>query len=159
MKILVVSDTHRMDNFCLEVIKREAPLDMLIHCGDLEGSQYIISDAAKCETHMVAGNNDYNSYLPSEKEFLIGGYKAFLTHGNRYHVSFDTEYIVQEAISRGANIVFYGHTHRPVARVEDGVYLFNPGSISYPRQEGKRPSYIVIEIDEKDNLTYEVHFL
>ena len=46
MKILIVSDTHRNNANYLKVIDRIGPLDMVIHCGDVEGSELIISKAA-----------------------------------------------------------------------------------------------------------------
>ena len=115
MRILVVSDTHRHDELCLALLEHRGPFDMFIHCGDVVGSETKLSLAANCECHMVTGNNDFFSSLPRETEFMMGNYKAFLTHGHTYHCSFELEYLKQEAISRGANIVFYGHTHKPVA--------------------------------------------
>ena len=34
MKILIVSDTHGYNGSMYEVIEKEAPFDMMIHCGD-----------------------------------------------------------------------------------------------------------------------------
>ena len=42
MKILIVSDTHRKDDNLKRVIEEQAPLDMLIHLGDAEGSEVLI---------------------------------------------------------------------------------------------------------------------
>ena len=35
MKILIVSDTHRMDDILKKVIGKEKPFDMFIHLGDI----------------------------------------------------------------------------------------------------------------------------
>lgn len=61
MKILIVSDTHRKDGNLYDVIKKEKPLDMLIHLGDAEGSEHVIVDWLNegCELVMVQGNNDF----------------------------------------------------------------------------------------------------
>ena len=32
----------------------------------------------------------------------------------------------------------YGHTHMPVIENEDGILVINPGSLTYPRQRGRR---------------------
>ena len=82
MKVLIVSDTHRQNENFMRVMDREEPIDLLIHCGDIEGSEYLISRRAGCPVHMVAGNNDFFSDLPREKEFQIGKYKVLLVHGN-----------------------------------------------------------------------------
>ena len=42
MRILIVSDTHRKNENFLKVVEKEAPFDLLIHCGDIEGSEYRI---------------------------------------------------------------------------------------------------------------------
>ena len=49
----------------------------------------------------------------------------------------------------------YGHTHKPEVDVDDEVTVVNPGSLSYPRQEGRLPSYVIMEIDDE---TQEVHY-
>ena len=43
MKVLIVSDTHRRNGNLQEVIERTAPFDMLIHLGDAEGSEDLIT--------------------------------------------------------------------------------------------------------------------
>ena len=58
MKVLIVSDTHRQNENFMRVMDREEPIDLLIHCGDIEGSEYLISRRAGCPVYMVAGNND-----------------------------------------------------------------------------------------------------
>ena len=74
MKALIVSDTHGMDKNLYEVIKRVAPFDLLIHAGDLQGSERDIENAVLgCAVKMVTGNNDYGSYLHSVEEFEFDG--------------------------------------------------------------------------------------
>ena len=54
----------------------------------------------------------------------------------------------------------FGHTHRPLLDIDDEeLMLINPGSLSFPRQEGKRPSYIIMEIDEKGELQFELKYI
>ena len=159
MKVLVVSDTHRKNDGYLEILKKRGPFDMVIHCGDVEGSEYLIKEAAGCPVQMVMGNNDFFSDLPREIEFKLGKYKIWVTHGHNFYVYMDNQIIKEDARGRGADIVMYGHTHKPVIDTEDGVIAINPGSLTYPRQEGRRPSYIVMEIDEKEELHFEICYL
>ena len=37
MKVLIVSDTHGRDENLEHVVMNEAPFDMFVHCGDVEG--------------------------------------------------------------------------------------------------------------------------
>lgn len=161
MKILVVSDTHRKDDNLKLVLSEECPLDMLIHLGDAEGSEHFIPDWVnpECRMEMVLGNNDFFSRLDREREIDIAGHKAFITHGHYYGVSMGPEGLVDEAKSRGCDIAMYGHTHRPFLDVIDGVTVLNPGSLSYPRQEGRRPSYMIIHVDADGKMDYQQRYL
>lgn len=146
MKILIVSDTHgSLHNFDT-VIEREKEVDMLLHLGDVEGDDDYMETVMDCPVHIVGGNNDYFSRLPGEMEIRIGSHKVFLTHGHGYYVSVDTRRLKQAARARGADIVMYGHTHRPEIDLEDDVMVINPGSLSYPRQAGRKATYIIMEI-------------
>ena len=161
MKILVVSDTHRKDDNLKLVLSEECPLDMLIHLGDAEGSEHFIPEWVnpECRMEMVLGNNDFFSRLDREREIDIAGHKAFITHGHYYGVSMGPEGLVDEAKSRGCDIAMYGHTHRPFLDVIDGVTVLNPGSLSYPRQEGRRPSYMIIHVDADGKMDYQQKYL
>ena len=154
MRILIVSDTHRKNENYFKVLQKMKKLDMVIHCGDVEGSEYALSEAADCPVLMVSGNNDFFTQLPREQELNIGDYKVWVTHGHNYLVSLGTERIKQEAKARGVQIVMFGHTHRPCLEQEEDIIALNPGSLSYPRQDGHKPTYALKEIDKQG----EVHF-
>lgn len=159
MKVLIVSDTHRHNTNFFEVMDKVKPVDMVVHCGDVEGSENIIADAAGCVVHIVQGNNDFWSSIPKEEEFMIGDYKVWLTHGHNYYVSMNYEIIKQEARDRGVDIVMCGHTHKPVVDRAEDLTLINPGSLSYPRQDGRRPSYILMDTDREGDAHYTINYL
>lgn len=158
MKVLIVSDTHRKNDTYLNLVKLHKP-DMVIHCGDVEGAEDLLTEAADCPVYIVPGNNDYFSQLPRELEIEVGKYKVWVTHGHNYYVSMGNEMIKQEAAARGVDIVCYGHTHRPVVDRDKDVIAINPGSLSYPRQENRRPSYVIMEIDKREKLHFTVAYL
>lgn len=160
MRILVVSDTHRKNDNYLKLLKLLGPLDLIIHCGDAEGSEYLLTAAAECPVRIVLGNNDYFSLLPRELEFNVDRYKVWVTHGHNYYVSMGDEFIKKEAIARGKDIVFFGHTHRPVIdQSTEGIIAVNPGSLSYPRQEGHRSSYVMMEVDRFGEVHFTIAYL
>lgn len=159
MRILIVSDTHRQNDNFVKVIDKIGVIDLVIHLGDAEGSEYFLSKQLSCPIEVVAGNNDFFSNLPKEREIQIENYKILLTHGHYYYVTVGMEQIRCEAIERGVDIVMFGHTHRPLLEIGKDVTLLNPGSLSYPRQDGKRPSYIIMDIDVKGKAHYEVCYL
>ena len=92
----------------------------------------------------------------------MAGKIFFLCHGHRHLTSnylgspFKT--LINQAVSKNCDVALFGHTHSkyeafippdelPVKR-ENGLYLFNPGSISRPR-DGDAPSYGIIDV--RDN--------
>ena len=158
-RILIVSDTHRYNDNYLEVVKKCGPFDKVIHCGDVEGSEFTICEAAGCPVEMVMGNNDFFSNLPREKEFLLGKYKVWLTHGHNYYVSMDNQTIKKEARARGMDIVMYGHSHRPIVDYDNEIIAINPGSLTYPRQEGRKPSFIIMEIDSEGEAHFTINYI
>ena len=159
MKILVVSDTHGRDERLEMAVEIEQPFDYLIHCGDVEGREIFIEALAECPCTIVAGNNDFFSDLPREEEIVLESHRIMVTHGHNYGVSMDLYGISEEAADRNCEIVFFGHTHKHVIEKKNGVLVINPGSLSFPRQEGRKPSYVVMELNENEEPEAEIRFL
>ena len=143
-KILVVSDNHRKLDALFKVIDSNPDIAFFLHLGDSEGTEEEIRAHLPkgCESYFVQGNNDFFAYLPKEAELRLGKEKLFLAHGHLYSV----------------NMAVFGHTHKPCSRVVNGVHCFNPGSIAYPRQEDRRPSYGLFYLDKKGNLRSEIKY-
>ena len=142
-----------------ETVLREAPFDYLIHCGDVEGREIFIEALAECPCTIVAGNNDFFTDLPYDEEVTLEGHKILVTHGHHYFVSRDYDKLVENAQAKGCKIAMYGHTHMPVIENEDGILVINPGSLTYPRQRGRRPSYAVMQIEEGKDPQVEIRYL
>ncbi len=158
MKVLIVSDTHRQNYNYFRVVQLQKP-DLVIHCGDTEGSEDVLAEAADCPVRIVLGNNDYFSDLPRELMLDIGAHRVWVLHGHNYYVSMGNEMLKREAAARGADVVVYGHTHKPVVDQGGSVTAVNPGSISYPRQAGHKPSYIIMELDGEGQLHFAIEYL
>lgn len=159
MKVLIISDTHRKHHNLEIVLEREQPIDLLIHLGDAEGCEDYIAEVAGCPLEIVAGNSDFFSSLEQEKGIQVGKYKILITHGHYYYVNAGIEDIKKEAEGRDFDIVMFGHTHRPVIDYGKKVIAMNPGSLSYPRQEGKKPSYIIMNVDEEGEAQFRINYL
>lgn len=159
MKVLIVSDTHGRDTTLKRLLEQVKPIDMLVHCGDVEGSEDYIRAMAGCPVHIVAGNNDFFCDLPKEEEFLIGEYRVLLTHGHYYYISMGAQMIKEDARARGFDIVMFGHTHRPYLEQGREIVVLNPGSLSYPRQEGRKPSYIIMDLDREGQAHFTINYI
>ncbi len=159
MKVLVVSDTHGKSTVLEQVMEMERPFDILIHCGDVEGEEDYIRALAGVPAYMVAGNNDFFSDLDKEMVIELGGVRIMITHGHYYGVSLDLNELIDEAASREIPLVLFGHTHKPVISTKRGVTAVNPGSLSYPRQEGRIPSYLVLNIHGGGKFDGEIRYI
>lgn len=161
MKALIVSDTHGYDKNFYQVIEKVGPVDMVIHAGDLSGSERDFRRELNCALMMVTGNNDWGSMLKQEELFEFDGHTILLTHGHRDGVYYGTDRLIYKASEKGADIVIYGHTHVPAIEYDDelGIWAVNPGSLSLPRQNGHQASYIIMETDASSEVHFTVNYL
>ncbi|WP_352400043.1 metallophosphoesterase [Anaerotignum sp.] len=150
MKILVFSDSHgRIDNAKAVLEKLKQQVDMVFHLGDYD------EDAVALHTlypdipfHYVKGNNDFGRDTVSHKIVSAGGKRFLLTHGHKQHVHYNFNTIAYWAEEQGADMVVFGHTHMPMNAESGRGYLFNPGSITLPR-EGVTPTFGIITIENQ----------
>lgn len=159
MKVLIVSDTHGRDHYLIKTIEKVSPIDLLIHLGDFEEDEENIKAIAPCPVELVSGNNDFFIGLPREKIIQIGKYRIFMTHGHRYGVNYSSSTVIETAIRNNANIVMFGHTHVPMIDLSGSVWLVNPGSLALPRQHGRIPTFIIMDIDSKGMAHFTLNYL
>ena len=69
MKILIVSDTHKKNENYFKVLEMHHP-DMVIHCGDAEGSEYALSSAAECPVYIVLGTMTFSRISPERSHWI-----------------------------------------------------------------------------------------
>lgn len=155
VKVLICSDTHRVNDNFYRVLQENEPIDLVIHCGDAEGTECEMEAVAGCDFEIVSGNNDFFTVLPRERVLDLYGNKILVTHGHYYRVSAGYERLAEEAASRGCNMAFFGHTHLPFMGEVNGVLLLNPGSLTYPRQYGRVPTYVIMTVDESGEVSFQ----
>ncbi|MCG3727973.1 phosphodiesterase [Vibrio cincinnatiensis] len=68
---------------------------------------------------------------------LESGRRLLLTHG---HLKF------QSSVLKSGDVCIQGHTHIAIAELQAGIYHFNPGSVTFPRNDGVA-SYGMLEGD------------
>ncbi len=160
MRILVVSDTHGHEENLVRVLRQYGTPDYMIHLGDSESGEEYIRSLVDCPVYMVAGNCDFFTNLPRTKIVELGNCRILMTHGHYYYVSVGTRDLVEEARTNGCNVVMFGHTHRPfIDRSDPELTVLNPGSLSFPRQEGRRPSYVVMDVHRDAPPEYSLFYL
>ena len=161
-KLLVLSDSHGGRAAIERVLMKESKsIDALIFLGDgLRDLELALTLCPKLRAYSVAGNCDYGALEPTDGLAAFDGVVIFYTHGHMYGVSFELETIKDEARARKVDIVMFGHTHKPhLEYCEDGLVVLNPGSLSYPRQDGRKPSYMLMELDRNGEAHYTVCYV
>ena len=159
MNILLVSDDHGIDGFetAFEMaVQQCGHIDAVLHAGDSEQPDKAYYEyVAKCPVYIVSGNNDYNK-APMVQLVELGGRRILLTHGHRYHVHMGVQNLFYAAKEQNADVVVFGHTHRPEHVQADGINIINPGSLTLPR--GSRYGSFAILYIEKEGINL-THFI
>ncbi len=145
--LTVVSDTHSREGHRLTGRTREAvrEADAVVHAGDFMTESVLDAFQREARTlYGVVGNNDppgVSDRLPAQRVVEHEGVRLVVVHG---HEHTDTALSLlgrQEA----ADLVVFGHSHRPGVHEGDGVTLLNPGSHAQPRRY--RPAHAELEPD------------
>lgn len=143
IRILTVSDTHGSCYTLGRVLDRHPDAHSLLHLGDGAADMEELLPTCRIPVYQVAGNCDFCAHHPAEQEIRIGGAVLFFTHGHGYSVKSGIGRLEVEARRRGANVALFGHTHEPLCRYENGLYLINPGSLRFGG------SYAIIDITDR----------
>lgn len=140
MKILVLSDSHGRLSLMLDAVERERP-QRVFFLGDHYHDALALGDAYPGLTvDAVRGNCDFCA-APDELVVDVEGFRFLLTHGHHYYAKNGTDWLVDAAKARGADMVCFGHTHEGLYMPQGGVWLFNPGTAGGIRN---RPGYGVL---------------
>ena len=163
LRILIMSDSHgRNENVELAIaqVREEiGEFQMLIRLGDV-GDARELESLAGVPCYIVRGNTDYDAKLLNANVIEAGGHRIFATHGHLYQVDMRLDLLRFAALENDCDIAMYGHTHVPYLEEDpDDVTILNPGSISKPRQADHRYTYMVMEIDDEDEVTYELRYV
>jgi len=149
MRIGVVSDTHCpefMDRLPDRVFEVLAGVDLILHAGDVNGPETLEALGAIAPVQGARGDHDPPGLLPLTCEVMVEGRRIVVVHGNRSRWIEEPETFLwtvslglyhpherlAAVLSRRhptADVIVFGHTHRPLVQRSDGVLMFNPGGV------------------------------
>jgi predicted phosphodiesterase len=140
-----------------EVFSR-ADVDLILHAGDVDDPQALQSLSRVAPVIAVRGNihlrdlSRGGAELPHHVELTLCGHRLIVTHGHSQRaigfwgdsfvaVAYLLGLLSRKQINRWiarrlkrrfpwADVVVFGHTHRPFQRWIDGTLFFNPGAVS-----------------------------
>jgi putative phosphoesterase len=140
MKIIVLSDTHipkKAKKFPQPLIHELETADLIIHAGDWQTMDVYRELSAYGEVAGVTGNVDspeLGRVLNSRELINVKGFKIGLVHGHGTGKS--TEKRAKAAFAgEKVDCIVFGHSHIPLAKQENGIILFNPGSTTDKRRQ------------------------
>lgn len=141
MKLLIVSDSHGRAQPILRAVQEQRP-DGVIHLGDGWRDAAVLNDEFPLlPLEQVPGNCDLGRPEPCERLAFFAGHAVFFCHGHTLGVKQSLLRAALAAKERGAEVLLFGHTHRPMVDFHDGLWMLNPGSIG-----SFRPTYGVLEL-------------
>lgn len=131
MTILVVSDSHGDTDALLQAAEQTKP-DWILHAGDHCYDCDIYEELMpQIPVRAVRGNCDRGARELDTDEFVLGGKRFFMVHGHEYGVKGNLNSMLTAALYREADVVIFGHTHRPLLEEFEGMLVLNPGAIGY----------------------------
>lgn len=155
MELLIFSDSHgKVENMSFAIERQIKCPDAILFLGDgaRDLDRLFLVDTP---LWAVRGNCDWSlcDYADKPERLLyLEGHTILMVHGHEWGVKGGLGALIAHAAEVGADIVLFGHTHKPTlvtlaageavgkTTLARPMYLFNPGSIGYD-EDGKGPSF------------------
>jgi putative phosphoesterase len=103
------------------------------------------------KAHVTPDNKAFLRSLQSQIRFEADGKRVLLVHGSPRRIN---EYLFEDrpvssfqrlAAASEADIIVFGHTHKPYTKLVDDVLFLNVGSVGKPKDGDWRACYAVLE--------------
>jgi uncharacterized protein len=131
----LISDTHGLIR--PGVHSALTGVELILHAGDVGGTAILDELRLIAPVRAVFGNTDPPDHpeLSTELSVQVNGLRVHVSHGNE--VGSPTPEKLAERYD--ADVVVYGHTHRPLVTRVDGMLFVNPGAAG-PKRFNISPS-------------------
>jgi len=162
MKIALLSDTHvpqSLPELPGALLDQLQDVDRILHAGDLVSEQVLEALESFAPVTAVTGNMDppeLRRKLADRQLLELAGRTIGLAHGHQPHSlqsryiggdyedeAFDLFFDTMKTQLPEAEIIAFGHFHKPVITRRDGVLFVNPGSIAPPH---RRATFALLEL-------------
>jgi len=145
VRLGIIADTHGL--LRPEVFEVFSRVDRILHAGDIGPPELLIELETLAPVTAVYGNTDgfdIRARCPEVAELELEGLAFTLTHGDQ--LGSPTPAGLRQAFP-GADVIVYGHTHRPLLELVDRtVTVMNPGGAG-PRRFNLMPSVGIMELE------------
>ena len=136
----LVSDTHGLiRNSLFEAL---AGVSQILHAGDVGGRAVLDALSAIAPVLAVYGNVDpIDDALPEGVEIEEGGLSIHVSHGHELGSPAPARLLARYT----ADVIVFGHTHRPLVQRDGHRLVVNPGAAG-PRRFDVEPSIAILRI-------------
>lgn len=145
MRLGVISDTHGL--LRPQVFDVFQAVDHILHGGDVGKPEILIELRTLAPVTAVYGNTDGSELrqeLPRVAKVRLEGFDIVVTHGDQSETTTPSDL---HAAFPDADIIVYGHSHKPLlALVDRTVTVMNPGSAG-PRRFDLPVSVGIMELE------------
>ncbi|MGH7593727.1 MAG: metallophosphoesterase family protein [Gemmatimonadales bacterium] len=146
MRLGIISDTHGL--LRPEVFEAFSGVDHILHAGDVGPLAIIEALETLAPVTAVFGNTDsaaVRARLPRIATLELDGFRIAMTHGDQFGREVPCDAL--HALFPGADILLFGHTHRPLLTLVDVVVtVMNPGGAG-PRRFDIPASVGILELE------------
>jgi uncharacterized protein len=125
VRIGIISDTHGL--LRPEAVRALAGVEWILHAGDIGAMEILTRLESIAPVTAVVGNTDGRELrvLPETAVVELAGARAVVLHGHRLR---DATPARAAAAHPDADLVVFGHSHRPGVERVGPVLTVNPGS-------------------------------
>jgi putative phosphoesterase len=145
MRLGIISDTH--GQLRPQVFEVFAGVDHILHGGDVGPVTLLEELRSLAPVTAVYGNTDgmaLRARLPQVARLQLDGFRIVVTHGDQWGSPTPEKL---NAAFPDAEIIVFGHTHRPLLTVVDQVVtVMNPGAAG-PARFDLKPSVGIMELE------------
>lgn len=140
MVVGLIADTHGLVR--PDALRALAGVDMILHAGDVGGRTVIASLETVAPVRAVQGNTDPpQDGLPLAIDCVLEGVRIHVSHGHEVGSPTPERLLARYT----AEIIVYGHTHRPLFKEVGTTIVINPGAAG-PRRFDLRPSVALLSL-------------
>ncbi|MBR6228465.1 MAG: YfcE family phosphodiesterase [Eubacterium sp.] len=154
-KALLISDSHNQNEEMMAAVEYFSEVDAIFHMGDIGNAKRLLESRARCLTYVVRGNTDHDYDLPEFVLIEFAGKRVLATHGHRYVDYGGVDSLRYYGEENQADVVLFGHIHRPVLIDTGTMLICNPGSTSRPRQRDRCTTCAVLSVEDDGTMSIE----
>jgi len=140
----LISDTH--GQLRPDVYTAFAGVELILHAGDVGGSEILRELELIAPTRAVSGNTDPpgDPDLVERIDIEVGGVRIHVSHGHEVGTPAPAKLLERYA----ADVIVYGHTHKQLVVEVGGRWVVNPGAAG-PRRFDLQPSVARLTIQNR----------